>query len=45
MAPQFFDIEAEAGRFDGVTRPYTEQDVARLRGSYKVSPLGRPPAC
>lgn len=36
MAPQYFDIEAAAGRFDGVTRPYTEQDVARLRGSYKI---------
>eukprot|EP00887_Chlorella_sp_A99_P003003 scaffold9.g3003.t1 len=33
---QFFDIEAETGRFDGVTRPYSEQDVQRLRGSYKI---------
>lgn len=35
-SPQFYDIVAEPGRFDGVTRPYTEQDVARLRGSVKV---------
>lgn len=32
----FYDIKAAAGRFDGVTRPYTEQDVARLRGSVKI---------
>ena len=32
----FMDIKAEAGRFDGVLRPYTEQDVQRLRGSVKV---------
>lgn len=32
----FMDIKAAAGRFDGVTRPYTEQDVQRLRGSVKV---------
>lgn len=47
MANQFFDIEAAPGRFDGVMRPYTEQDVARLRGSYKArskrcSPLRAP---
>lgn len=32
----FAGIDAAEGRFDGVTRPYTEQDVARLRGSVKV---------
>lgn len=32
----FFDIKGASGRFDGVTRPYTEQDVQRLRGSVKV---------
>lgn len=33
---EFASIKTEAGRFDGVTRPYTEQDVARLRGSVQV---------
>lgn len=32
----FFDVKAASGRFEGVTRPYTEQDVQRLRGSVKV---------
>lgn len=32
----FLDIPAASGRFEGVTRPYTEQDVQRLRGSVKV---------
>jgi isocitrate lyase len=32
----FADIKAPAGRFDGVTRAYTEQDVQRLRGSLHV---------
>ena len=32
----FADVKAPAGRFDGVTRPYNEQDVQRLRGSVKV---------
>lgn len=32
----FFDVKGAQGRFDGVTRPYTEQDVQRLRGSVKV---------
>ncbi|GAB4821621.1 hypothetical protein N2152v2_008667 [Parachlorella kessleri] len=27
---------ADAARFEGVTRPYTEQDVARLRGSVAI---------
>lgn len=30
------DIKAAEGRFEGVQRPYTEQDVQRLRGSVKV---------
>lgn len=38
---QFMDIKGAAGRFDGVTRPYTEQDVQRLRGSVKASRLAR----
>lgn len=32
----YMDIKAASGRFDGVVRPYTEQDVQRLRGSVKV---------
>ena len=32
----FAGIKTEAGRYDGVTRPYTEQDVQRLRGSVQV---------
>jgi isocitrate lyase len=32
----FSDVKAASGRFEGVTRPYTEQDVQRLRGSVKV---------
>lgn len=36
MAPQYFDIEAAPGRFEGVTRPYTTADVQKLRGSIKV---------
>ena len=29
-------IPAPAGRFDGITRPYTPEDVAKLRGSVLV---------
>jgi isocitrate lyase len=29
-------IPAPAGRFDGITRPYTADDVARLRGSVPI---------
>ncbi|KAL4856745.1 Isocitrate lyase [Chlorella vulgaris] len=36
QAMSFFDVKAASGRFEGVTRPYTEQDVQRLRGSVKV---------
>lgn len=32
----FFDVKAAEGRFEGVTRAYTEQDVQRLRGSVHV---------
>lgn len=32
----FMDIKGAQGRFEGVQRPYTEQDVQRLRGSVKV---------
>ena len=32
----YMDIKAASGRFDGVVRPSTEQDVQRLRGSVKV---------
>ena len=32
----FLDVEAPADRYQGVTRPYTEQDVLRLRGSLKI---------
>ena len=32
----FLDVEAPNGRYEGVTRPYTEQDVLRLRGSLKI---------
>lgn len=32
----FMDIKSASGRFDGITRPYTEQDVQRLRGSVKI---------
>ena len=35
-AMSFFDVKAASGRFEGVTRPYTEQDVQRLRGSVHV---------
>ena len=35
--PSFQDlIPAPAGRFDGIARPYTPADVARLRGSITV---------
>ncbi len=30
-------IPAPAGRFDGITRPYTAADVARLRGSVPIA--------
>ncbi len=34
---QFFDlIPAAAGRFEGIERPYTPADVARLRGSVAI---------
>ena len=36
MSTTFAGVEAPAGRYEGVTRPYTEQDVHRLRGSVKV---------
>ena len=37
MATSFEDlIPAPAGRFDGITRPYTADDVARLRGSVPI---------
>ncbi len=37
MATTFEDlIPAPAGRFDGITRPYTADDVARLRGSVPI---------
>jgi isocitrate lyase len=29
-------VPAPAGRFDGITRPYTADDVAKLRGSFAV---------
>lgn len=32
----FFDVKSAEGRFEGVTRAYTAQDVQRLRGSVKV---------
>ena len=32
----FMDIAAESGRWEGVTRPYSEDDVRALRGSVKV---------
>jgi isocitrate lyase len=37
MATSFEDlIPAPAGRFDGIVRPYTADDVARLRGSVPI---------
>lgn len=37
MPTSFEDlIPAPAGRFDGITRPYTADDVARLRGSVPI---------
>lgn len=30
------DIKAAPGRFDGVSRPYTAEDVKKLRGSVQV---------
>lgn len=32
----FAGIKAASGRYDGITRPYTEADVERLRSSVKV---------
>lgn len=32
----FAGVKAPEGRFDGITRAYTEQDVQRLRGSLHV---------
>ena len=29
-------VPAPEGRFDGITRPYSSDDVARLRGSFVV---------
>ncbi|NML07527.1 isocitrate lyase [Sphingomonas sp. G-3-2-10] len=37
MTTTFEDlVPAPAGRFDGITRPYTADDVAKLRGSFAV---------
>lgn len=39
MAPSracFADVAAPEGRWDGIERPYSENDVQRLRGSVKV---------
>ena len=37
MAASFDDlIPAPPGRFDGIERPYTANDVAKLRGSVVV---------
>lgn len=30
------EVEAAPGRFDGIVRPYTAEDVKRLRGSVKI---------
>ena len=30
-------VPAPAGRFDGITRPYTAADVERLRGSVPIA--------
>jgi isocitrate/methylisocitrate lyase len=36
-APEAFDLRAAPGRFDGVVRPYTKADVAKLRGSIAIA--------
>jgi isocitrate lyase len=35
-APLDYVTDAPAGRFEGITRPYTPADVARLRGSVRI---------
>jgi isocitrate lyase len=35
-APASWERLAPAGRWSGVTRPYTEEDVRRIRGSFKI---------
>ena len=35
---------APEGRFDGIERPYTADDVAKLRGSVQIQSPARTPA-
>jgi isocitrate lyase len=36
-SPQELIPSAPEGRFDGVSRPYTAEDVLRLRGSFPIA--------